>query len=83
MFGMISCLASGYCKPGEVLAIMGASGAGKSTLLNALTYRNLSGVRVSRQLLKLFFNWSHPASTCYFEFVLSVMFVGRYKNTSY
>jgi len=37
---------SGYCKPGEVLAIMGASGAGKSTLLNALTFRNLSGLTV-------------------------------------
>ncbi len=37
---------SGYCKPGELLAIMGASGAGKSTLLNALTYRNLTGLKV-------------------------------------
>ena len=38
---------SGYCKPGELLAIMGASGAGKSTLLNALTFRNLAGLSVS------------------------------------
>ena len=37
---------SGYCKPGQLLAIMGASGAGKSTLLNALTYRNLTGLNV-------------------------------------
>lgn len=37
---------SGYCKPGETLAIMGASGAGKSTLLNALTFRNLTGLSV-------------------------------------
>ena len=37
---------NGYCKPGELLAIMGASGAGKSTLLNALTFRNLGGLAV-------------------------------------
>ena len=37
---------SGFCRPGETLAIMGASGAGKSTLLNALTFRNLTGLRV-------------------------------------
>jgi ABC-type multidrug transport system ATPase subunit len=43
---------SGYCKPGEVLAIMGASGAGKSTLLNALTFRNLNGVQVMHQFKK-------------------------------
>ena len=38
---------SGYVRPGQLLAIMGASGAGKSTLLNALTFRNLSGLSVS------------------------------------
>ena len=43
---------------GEFVGVTGPSGSGKSTLLNALTYRNLSGVRVSRQLLKLFINWS-------------------------
>jgi len=37
---------SGYVRPGQVLAIMGASGAGKSTLLNALTFRNLDGLTV-------------------------------------
>jgi len=37
---------SGYVRPGQLLAIMGASGAGKSTLLNALTFRNLSGLTV-------------------------------------
>merc|ERR1712226_1090010 len=37
---------SGYVRPGQLLAIMGASGAGKSTLLNALTFRNLSALTV-------------------------------------
>ncbi|KXS21193.1 hypothetical protein M427DRAFT_51455 [Gonapodya prolifera JEL478] len=35
--------ASGYCKPGESLAIMGPSGAGKSTLLDILSYRKSTG----------------------------------------
>ena len=51
---------SGYCKPGEVLAIMGASGAGKSTLLNALTFRNLSGLTVNNFTSFLFFLPKNP-----------------------
>ena len=49
---------SGYCKPGELLAIMGASGAGKSTLLNALTFRNLAGLSVSFYM-KLFLRYKN------------------------
>ena len=45
-FHFLKYTVNGYCKPGELLAIMGASGAGKSTLLNALTFRNLGGLAV-------------------------------------
>ncbi|TPX37234.1 hypothetical protein SmJEL517_g00984 [Synchytrium microbalum] len=34
---------SGYCKPGESLAIMGPSGAGKSTLLDVISFRKTTG----------------------------------------
>ena len=30
---------TGYCRPGEMLAIMGASGAGKTTLLSLLCHK--------------------------------------------
>ncbi|KAI9024560.1 hypothetical protein DFJ74DRAFT_705299 [Hyaloraphidium curvatum] len=48
---------SGYCKPGETLAIMGPSGAGKSTLLDVLAFRKTTGkwtqdVRLNGALLK-------------------------------
>ncbi|XP_069178587.1 protein white-like isoform X1 [Procambarus clarkii] len=38
---------TGICRPGELLAIMGASGAGKTTLLNVLTHRNNDKLRVT------------------------------------
>lgn len=34
----------GYCKPGVMVALMGASGAGKTTLLNTLSQRQAFGV---------------------------------------
>lgn len=34
----------GWCKPGELTALMGASGAGKTTLLNTLSQRQTVGV---------------------------------------
>ena len=37
---------SGYCRAGEMLAIMGPSGAGKTTLLSVLCKRYSSAVRV-------------------------------------
>ncbi|KAF2358412.1 ABC transporter-like [Trinorchestia longiramus] len=41
---------SGVCRPGELLAVMGASGAGKTTLLNVLTHRNNDKVRITGEL---------------------------------
>ena len=37
---------SGICRPGELIAIMGASGAGKTTLLNVLTARSGSNLKI-------------------------------------
>ncbi|RXG56504.1 Protein white, partial [Armadillidium vulgare] len=37
---------TGICRPGELIAIMGASGAGKTTLLNVLTKKSQNSLRV-------------------------------------
>ncbi|CAM9850438.1 unnamed protein product, partial [Ectocarpus sp. 8 AP-2014] len=34
---------SGFCKPGEMTALMGSSGAGKTTLLDVLAGRKTGG----------------------------------------
>ncbi|XP_050686279.1 protein white-like [Eriocheir sinensis] len=41
---------TGICRPGELLAIMGASGAGKTTLLNALTFRSDNALKITGKL---------------------------------
>lgn len=41
---------TGICRPGELLAIMGASGAGKTTLLNALTFRSDAALKIKGSL---------------------------------
>ncbi|KAG0728548.1 Protein white [Chionoecetes opilio] len=41
---------TGICRPGELLAIMGASGAGKTTLLNVLTFRSDNALKVTGRL---------------------------------
>ncbi|KAL8223884.1 hypothetical protein R6Q57_019359 [Mikania cordata] len=43
--------ATGYAKPGEIVAIMGPSGCGKSTLLDSLAGRLASNVRNSGRVL--------------------------------
>ena len=39
--------ASGEAIPGDLLAIMGPSGVGKTSLLNALSFKNLAGLKVT------------------------------------
>ncbi|XP_064087274.1 protein white-like [Macrobrachium nipponense] len=41
---------TGVCRPGELLAIMGASGAGKTTLLNCLTFRSDEALKIKGKL---------------------------------
>ncbi|XP_068242459.1 protein white-like [Palaemon carinicauda] len=41
---------TGVCRPGELLAIMGASGAGKTTLLNCLTFRSDQALKIKGKL---------------------------------
>ena len=42
---------AGYCKPGVMVALMGASGAGKTTLLNTLAQRQVMGVMAGDMLV--------------------------------
>lgn len=41
----------GYCKPGEMLAIMGPSGAGKTTLLSLISQKADSKLKVNGVVL--------------------------------
>lgn len=41
----------GWCKPGELTALMGASGAGKTTLLNTLSQRQSVGIITGEMLV--------------------------------
>ncbi|XP_038045152.1 protein white-like [Patiria miniata] len=41
---------SGFARPGNLIAVMGASGAGKSTLMNVLTQHNLGSLEVRGQV---------------------------------
>ncbi|XP_068215670.1 protein white-like [Palaemon carinicauda] len=41
---------TGICRPGELLAVMGASGAGKTTLLNCLNFRCDPGLKIKGKL---------------------------------
>ena len=43
--------ASGFCRPGELLAVMGPSGSGKTTLLSLLTHKQDPKLTVSGQVL--------------------------------
>ena len=49
-FFFLAPVVTGVCRPGELLAIMGASGAGKTTLLNVLTHRNNDKLRITGDL---------------------------------
>lgn len=44
---------SGYCKPGEMLAIMGPSGAGKTTLLSLISKRHSSSLAVTGEVFTI------------------------------
>jgi ABC-type multidrug transport system ATPase subunit len=41
----------GYCKPGEMLAIMGPSGAGKTTLLSLISKKADPSLAISGEVI--------------------------------
>jgi ATP-binding cassette, subfamily G (WHITE), member 2, SNQ2 len=72
----------GWCKPGELTALMGASGAGKTTLLNTLSQRQTVGVITGDMLVdgkQLGIEFRRGTGTILMKFCLCrFLFAARY-----